>query len=94
MWRDGTYLGISRISGEALVGTKDGDVVKVRSIRRRPNSERWSHEDIKNIAGTPLKPSTKTDDIEVQSPEDEIQVRVSETGVGMKMPEGRPEDQT
>eukprot|EP00973_Karenia_brevis_P039568 5463054-Karenia_brevis.AAC.1 len=40
MWRDGTYLGISRISGEALIGTQEGDVVKVRTIRRRPQSER------------------------------------------------------
>ena len=39
LWRDGTYLGVNRGSGEAIIATTDGNVVKVRTLRRRPKSE-------------------------------------------------------
>eukprot|EP00973_Karenia_brevis_P064953 9020537-Karenia_brevis.AAC.1 len=94
MWRDGTYLGISRGSGEAIIATKDGNVVKVRTLRRRPTSDKWSHDMIKNIKGTPLRPNTTSEDIEIPAPEDEISIRVRESGVGMPVPEGLVEEST
>ena len=38
-WKDGVFLGIRLESGEKLIGTPEG-VFKVRSLRRRIESER------------------------------------------------------
>ena len=73
-WRDGTYLGISRKSGEALVANSEGDVIKIRTLRRRPLSERWSHVKVKNVKGTPLRPNHKDESEEVQTPNDDVQI--------------------
>ena len=56
-WFEGVWLGHSRGSSEALVGTKDG-VVRAWTIRRMPEGERWDAESITEMAGTPAQPST------------------------------------
>ena len=44
-WRYGVPLELKLTSGEKLVGTPDG-MLKVRSVRRNPESERWDAEQI------------------------------------------------
>ena len=42
-------------SDEIIVGTADG-VIKARTIRRRPEGEQWSAEEVENMKGTPSMP--------------------------------------
>ena len=43
-WENGIWLGIRDRSGEIIVGTPEG-CMKVRSVRRRPEGERWNKDD-------------------------------------------------
>ena len=47
-WRPGVWLGVLRQTEEVLVGTGEG-TVKARSVRRRPQKERWNSEEIRGI---------------------------------------------
>ena len=40
LWSDGVYLGIKGKTGEIIVGDAEG-VWRTRSIRRKPEAERW-----------------------------------------------------
>ena len=52
MWDDGIFLGVKGSTGEMIVGDKRG-VWRTRSIRRKPEGERWSRENLKLIGGVP-----------------------------------------
>ena len=54
-WRLGTYLGMASSSNEHYVATRQGNVVKVRSVCRVVEASRWSATAILNIKGTPSK---------------------------------------
>ena len=46
-------LGYSHLSNTYLVATEEGDVIKTRSVLRRPEGDRWDLEKIKGIVVTP-----------------------------------------
>lgn len=53
-WRMGTYLGHSSTSNEVFVGLKNRNVIKVRSIVRVAEPDRWRHQlKVHRIAGAP-----------------------------------------
>ena len=54
VWTDGVYLGHRTLSGESIVGNKDG-VFKSRTIRRVPTEDRWHYELLHSLGGIPWK---------------------------------------
>ena len=80
-FREGIFLGMRMRSDETIVGTADG-VIKARTIRRRPEGEQWSAEEVKNMKGTPSMsvPGVQSDNItsrvgrEAEDEEDRLQV--------------------
>jgi hypothetical protein len=54
MWEDGIFLGVKGSTGEMIVGDEKG-VWRTRSIRRKPEGERWSRENMGRIGGVPWK---------------------------------------
>ena len=55
-WRLGMYLSMAPHSGEHLIGTRNGGVVRTRSIVRVVESARWSAELGHRVKGTPATP--------------------------------------
>ena len=51
-WENGVWLGVLDGSGEKVVGTPEG-CIKVRSIRRKPEQERWNHDFMTTLRGVP-----------------------------------------
>jgi hypothetical protein len=60
-WSDGVFLGFRSQSGEVIVGTEDG-VMKTRTVRRKPEEERWHEENLKMVGGVPWRPSPGDDE--------------------------------
>ena len=59
-WLHGTWVGITNRSNENLVVLPDGGpAIRVRTIVRRPVSERWDHQAIAAIKATPSQPNPK-----------------------------------
>ena len=54
MWEDGVFLGVKGSTGEMIVGDEKG-VWRTRTLRRKPEGERWSRENLKYIGGVPWK---------------------------------------
>jgi len=52
VWEDGIYLGIRGVSGEIIVGTREG-VWKTRTVQRKPKEYRWSQENVEMVGGVP-----------------------------------------
>ena len=52
---DGIWLGIKGRTGEHIIGTESG-VVKAYTVKRRPEEERWSIEEVNKVRGTPGRP--------------------------------------
>ena len=65
-WRKGVWLGIRDRSGEIIVGTAGG-CIKVRSIRRRPEGERWNKEGWHGMRGVPWEAVPGHPDRELKS---------------------------
>ena len=55
-WKEGLWLGHARSSNEILIGTREG-VIRAWAIRKKPASEQWDRDLIKNMKGTPAKPN-------------------------------------
>ena len=68
-WMPGVFLGIKLGSGEKVVATEDG-IIKVRSIKRRLESERWNEHEQQWINRFPWKPysDSETDDVHIRPP--------------------------
>jgi len=60
-WDDGVYLGVRALSGEIIVGDKEG-IWRVRTCRRKPKEERWKQSNSELIGGVPW--NTSSDDPE------------------------------
>ena len=60
-WMNGVFLGIRLSSGEKLVGNEDG-VFKVRSMRRKLESDRWDVSQLEGISSFPWKPYQGSED--------------------------------
>ena len=56
----GTWLGIDLRTGEILVGTSSG-IVRARTVKRRPEPERWSAEQAFAVRGVPWQPTPGID---------------------------------
>ena len=48
MGEDGIFLGVTGSTGEMIVGDEKG-VWRTRTIRRKPEGERWSRENLEKI---------------------------------------------
>ena len=59
-WVFGTWIGATSRSGEHVVALQDGGAaIKVRTVKRRPEDERWSAQAIKDIVASPKAPNPK-----------------------------------
>ena len=54
MWEDGIFLGVKGSTGEMIIGDERG-VWRTRTIRRKPEGERWSRKNLDKIGGVPWK---------------------------------------
>lgn len=54
MWQHGIYLGHRAASGESIVGGPNG-IVKSRTIKRKPEAERWDLTNEKHVSGVPWR---------------------------------------
>ena len=52
LWEEGTFLGLKGRTSEVLLADRDGHVRRCRTIRARPDEERWSAERVQNIRDT------------------------------------------
>ena len=55
-WKQGLWLGHTRASNEAWVGTSSG-AVKAHDIKRMPKEDRWKGDMVSAMKGTPQKPN-------------------------------------
>ena len=79
VWMDGVYLVHKTLSGESIVGNKEG-VFRTRTIRRVPVEDRWRFELIQEVAGVPWKCSPQSDEAE-QVVQDAVQPSPSDSPV-------------
>ena len=74
-WNEGVWLGINPRTNMGIVGTPQG-IIYARSIRRRPEGERWSADAVRRLRGTPSDPKgIQHQDEEAQEQEAEQQPR-------------------
>ena len=52
MWGTGIFLGVKADSSEFFIGTSDG-ILKIRTIKRMPPSQRWILSSLELVRGTP-----------------------------------------
>jgi hypothetical protein len=64
-WEAGIWVGKTETSEEHLVSTAEAGVIRMRVIRRRPLSERWSVADLEALRGAPvgLEAQERTGDV-------------------------------
>eukprot|EP00971_Amphidinium_carterae_P205752 4083186-Amphidinium_carterae.1 len=55
-WRRGVYLGPCLRTSDSLVGAADGTVVKTRTFRRLPESQKAAAGTVKGLRGVPWRP--------------------------------------
>ena len=79
---NGGWLGINGRTGEHIIGTPDG-IVKAYTVKRRPQEERWSLEDIHKVRGTPGEPNPGVNDpripVRIRVPEEPIKEKEDQT---------------
>ena len=51
-WNEGTFLGLKGRTGEAFVATSRGRVIRCRTIRARPQCERWDADRVLGVRDT------------------------------------------
>ena len=56
-WFDGLWLGIQFTSGEHMVATPDGRVIRARAVHPRPDTVKTAKESLLNIKVGPRSPS-------------------------------------
>ena len=89
-WITGTWIGLTDRSGENLVALPGGGpVIRVRTVIRKPESERWSPIAVREIKAIPRAPNPK--DKAQQRVEPESMTRgispEGESGINIKVPE-------
>ena len=65
-WEDGIWLGIHDVSGEHIIGTRDG-CLKAKDMKRKPEEDRWVLEALESMKGTPWEPTPGHPDRELKS---------------------------
>ena len=63
---EGVFLGLADRSDEILVHCHEG-VRKARTIKRRPEEERWRKEALMAVQGTPLQPNPGANDVRIHT---------------------------
>ena len=63
MWSDGFFLGVNGGVGEFIVEDERG-VWRTRTMRRKPEPERWTKSNLKMIGGVPWKTSDQDPSID------------------------------
>ena len=63
---EGVFLGLTDRSDEIIVHCSEG-VRKARTIRRRPEEERWRKEALLAVQGTPLQPNPGAGDVRIHT---------------------------
>ena len=61
LWEDGVYLGVKGTSGEFIIGDKKG-IWKTRTVRRRPEEDRWGAANLEMVGGVPWRTSEEDED--------------------------------
>ena len=56
-WFDGIWLGLQFSSGEHIVATPDGRVIRARAVHPRPETVKVTREALRNIKVGPWDPS-------------------------------------
>ena len=91
-FQEGIWLGLDQRTEEVIIGTPSG-IVKCRSVRRRPEPERWNTDAVLAIRGTPWEPTPGVDPellrAAVRPPQDVdsplgLEVPVAEPGLGAR----------
>ena len=62
--KEGVWLGHSRSSNEAIIGTPEG-IVRAYSIHRKPLGERWDQDRIQSMRGIPQQPNPNVPGLEI-----------------------------
>ena len=63
-WFEGIWLGKKNISGEHIIASREGPIVKSSCIRQRTEAECWNPVCVLRVAGTPWNLSGKVDNPE------------------------------
>ena len=63
---DGVWLGVLDDSGKKVIGTPEG-CIKVRSVKKKPEPERWNREFVATIRGVPWEVIPGHPDREIKS---------------------------
>ena len=91
-FQEGVWLGLDQRTEEVWIGTPSG-IIKCRTVRRRPEPERWSSEAAMAVRGTPWEPTPGVDpdllQAAVRPPPDvdgvpNVSVPVAEPGLGAR----------
>ena len=63
-WESGVWLGVRDESGESVIAANEG-IIKVGTVRRKPQSDEWDKELFEGVRGTPWNtvPGTNQDEI-------------------------------
>ena len=83
-WEDGIWVGVTDTSGEKIIATPQG-CLKVRSVKRRPEEERWDIAALQDIKGVPWE-------VIPGHPDREIKCRIfieAPPGEPERMPQGK-----
>ena len=88
MWDDGIFLGVKGSTGEMIVGDEKG-VWRTRTIRRKPEGERWSRENMERIGGVPWR-MTKEAEGDGEDLKNEVTIMDKEYRERAKMEESEP----
>jgi len=92
-WVFATWVGIDARTNEHIVVLGDGGAaIRVRTVLRRPASDRWNPEAIKNIRATPRTPNPADEDQGRAQPECDTRTRKIEVdgeGADIKMDYGK-----
>ena len=77
-WVEGTWVGSTRNSNEHLIILDNGGAaIRVRTVKRRSEIDRWKYESIKGIVATPRNPNPKDDSqLSIESERDTKGARV------------------
>ena len=88
MWDDGIFLGVKGSTGEMIVRDEKG-VWRTRTIRRKPEGERWSRENMERIGGVPWR-MTKEAEGDGEDLKNEVTIMDKEYRERAKMEESEP----
>ncbi len=86
-WKHAIWVGMSERSNEhVVVLAEGGPAIKVRTIKRKPITDRWSAEAIDNIKATPRRPKPQDEEqpkVQYESNTQRIEVDIGGDGAAV-----------